>query len=581
MPSTHQGDLPNISGDLNISMSSDIRSISPMTETTFLSAESRLFSPETSPPLAQSSPGDPDPTDPDWTPSKESDTLDIDEKEEMDEAAAVSDPKTQVLEKKYIVFESNLTSLCSKTMCPLCQLPPDTVKQHTVGSMFVAVMSCMEGHKWSWKSQPEIGHMPVGNMLIASAILFTGGTFQQASSFASELNLAFISSSVFYEKQRSVLLPVVMARWEREQQQIFSTLVEQDPVSLAGDGRCDSPGYSAKYGTYSFFENGTNKIIHFELVQVSEAKSSQGMEKLGLERGLEFLEERIEISQLTTDRHAGIRKMMSSNYDHIDHQFDVWHIAKNIRKRLTEKAKRKSTQALFKWIKSINNHTWWCPSSSHNNPDLLVEKWRSMTYHSVNIHTWGRDKSYKLFKKCEHPRMNKNDRDWLKPGSDAHEALKSVVFDEKLQKDLRKTSSFTHTGCLESFHSLLLKYCTKRLHFRYQTMKGRTALAILDYNENVNREQARVMKKTSASGPVGSLRYKFSCPKFKKEWVSQPIREAKTYRFRSEMMVECLKVVAKEITVESESMNLPRNIAPSSRPPTDEILAKRDILSRF
>ena len=37
---------------------------------------------------------------------------------------------------------------------------------------------------------------------------------------------------------------------------------------LGGDGRADSPGHSAKYGTYSLLELLCNKIIDFRLVQV-------------------------------------------------------------------------------------------------------------------------------------------------------------------------------------------------------------------------------------------------------------------------------------------------------------------------
>ena len=38
---------------------------------------------------------------------------------------------------------------------------------------------------------------------------------------------------------------------------------------LAGDGRCDSPGHNAKYGTYSVMEVTTEKIVDFSVVQVS------------------------------------------------------------------------------------------------------------------------------------------------------------------------------------------------------------------------------------------------------------------------------------------------------------------------
>ena len=38
---------------------------------------------------------------------------------------------------------------------------------------------------------------------------------------------------------------------------------------VAGDGRLDSPGHSAKYGSYSLLELTCNKIVDFKLVQVS------------------------------------------------------------------------------------------------------------------------------------------------------------------------------------------------------------------------------------------------------------------------------------------------------------------------
>jgi solute carrier family 8 (sodium/calcium exchanger) len=44
---------------------------------------------------------------------------------------------------------------------------------------------------------------------------------------------------------------------------------EEKFVVLGGDGRCDSPGFCAKYGAYSFMELEYNVLLHVELVQVS------------------------------------------------------------------------------------------------------------------------------------------------------------------------------------------------------------------------------------------------------------------------------------------------------------------------
>ena len=42
----------------------------------------------------------------------------------------------------------------------------------------------------------------------------------------------------------------------------------KEPVVLAGDGRHDSMGHSAKYGAYSIFCCSVPMIIHFSLIQV-------------------------------------------------------------------------------------------------------------------------------------------------------------------------------------------------------------------------------------------------------------------------------------------------------------------------
>ena len=65
-----------------------------------------------------------------------------------------------------------------------------------------------------------------------------------------------------------------------------------------------------------------------------------------------------------------------------------------------------------------------------------------------------------------------------------------VELKDSLLRDIEKLSGFHHTGSLEVFHSLLLKYCPKRQHFSYVEMQARIELAILDHNYNVQQKQA-------------------------------------------------------------------------------------------
>ena len=60
--------------------------------------------------------------------------------------------------------------------------------------------------------------------------------------------------------------------------------------TVSGDGRCDSPGYNAKYCTYTIMEAKTSAIIAFNVVQVTEAEnSSSKMELIGFKRSMEDL----------------------------------------------------------------------------------------------------------------------------------------------------------------------------------------------------------------------------------------------------------------------------------------------------
>jgi len=78
----------------------------------------------------------------------------------------------------------------------------------------------------------------------------------------------------------------------------------------------------------------------------------------------------------------------------------------------------------------------------------------------------------------------------LRPGSVAHNGLCKVVLQDTLLQDIKKLTGFHHTGSLEVFHSLLLKYCPKWQHFWHSAMHARIELAILDHNYNTHCEEA-------------------------------------------------------------------------------------------
>ena len=82
---------------------------------------------------------------------------------------------------------------------------------------------------------------------------------------------------------------------------------------LQGDGRNDSPGFSAQYLTYIMMEHDSKDVIDVKIVDKRETGGkSPLMELEGLKRGLSALEEDgVQVEEMVTDAHPSITKHMS------------------------------------------------------------------------------------------------------------------------------------------------------------------------------------------------------------------------------------------------------------------------------
>ena len=495
------------------------------------------------------------------------------------EGSENDDDNSQTLpkQKKFIVFENELLKLFK--FCQQCGSPTDTTTMIQHGSMVTVKTSCMSGHTVTWKSQPQVKGTAAGNLLITAAIVFSGNTYKHAADFAKHLNLQFISSSYYYKIQRKIIFPVIQKAWKKNQAEVVKQLKQNKSVDLCGDGRCDSPGHSAKYGTYTLMDEKSNLIVEFSLVQVTEVSSSNAMEYEGYKRSLNsVIKKKVPIRCLTTDRHTTITAKMRTVFPTIDHQYDVWHLSKWVTKKLSKKAKKKGCEELTAWIQCISNHLWWCAATCNGQAEVLREKWLSMLEHIVNKHTWKSSPKFQFVKKCGHAVMSRREKKsitWLKKGSPSLLALEEVVTNQKLLKDLAKLTEFHHTGQLESYHSLMTKYVPKREHFSYNGMVARTQLAILDHNANTNRSQAEVKK-----GPCqGEKRYKLLCAKQRKNWVVKEIKTPKVYGYIEDMM--------DDVILCQEGKKFPykptqqaKHIAPTPKPCKQDIIEKHQSMAK-
>ena len=122
--------------------------------------------------------------------------------------------------------------------------------------------------------------------------------------------MPIFSESTFHTLQKEYLYPVLHTTYV-QQQQTVTEFLRGKPLQLSGDGRCDSPGHSAKYCTYSLMDSVTDLILDYSLVQVTETGSSVAMEKEGLQRCLSnVLSSGLQIESIATDRHTSVGALM-------------------------------------------------------------------------------------------------------------------------------------------------------------------------------------------------------------------------------------------------------------------------------
>ncbi len=82
------------------------------------------------------------------------------------------------------------------------------------------------------------------------------------------MELLCYNEVTYYYHQRLFLFPSIVLYWRAYQKKILESLKGKEVV-LAGDGRHDSMGHSAKYGTYTIFCCTIGLIIHLVVIQVS------------------------------------------------------------------------------------------------------------------------------------------------------------------------------------------------------------------------------------------------------------------------------------------------------------------------
>ena len=168
-------------------------------------------------------------------------------------------------EKQFIVSESCLATILGR--CSTCNGECQSSVVFTRGTMIGTESVCTKGHVRQWESQKCHNRMPWSNLLLAGAVVFSGINFSKCLRFLKHLNVPAICPSTFNRIQSAYVVPATLFTWDFHQTELLDQY-QGHVVTLGGDARCDSPGFSAKYGSYTLMDLELGKVVDFQLVQV-------------------------------------------------------------------------------------------------------------------------------------------------------------------------------------------------------------------------------------------------------------------------------------------------------------------------
>ena len=193
-----------------------------------------------------------------------------------------------------------------------------TFEYDTRGTVLVLRWSCSNNHAGLWKSSEVLCRsyttdIYLNDTLVSACIFLSGNNYSKFSLFCKFLNLKIPDVTTFTRVQRYFSVPAILALWKEMKEKVCAVLNPYKELCLIGDGRNDSPGFSARFCVYVLMEQFTSVLMDLEVLDKRETRGiSPNMEREGLKRLLLRLMDKISISEIATDASSSIIKCVDT-----------------------------------------------------------------------------------------------------------------------------------------------------------------------------------------------------------------------------------------------------------------------------
>lgn len=235
------------------------------------------------------------------------------------------------------------------------------------------------------------------------------------------------------------------------------------PLELMGDCRYDSPGYCAKYCTYTLMKTNGQVVAMKTLIRQKD------VEKLALNECIQsLLAVGFSIDSIVTDASPAVICFMRNQYPFIKHGLDKWHLIKSFKKSL-------KVLKLLDVVGRASNHLWKCLELASNYQEF-ESYFNSLPEHLSNIHTSCITHGVLL---REHAAITHDQRI----------QLTKLISSKRFTDKMKMAIGMPWTSMNENLHSVMLRFASKRLFFKGSYV-ARIKLSIVHYNESLSSQVA-------------------------------------------------------------------------------------------
>lgn len=363
------------------------------------------------------------------------------------------------------------------------------------------IWKCLRDHKMQWDTSP---HLPNGRALVDyrvyHAYLSTGFLPVQYERFCDTLQIGCTTQYMRDQLAENYTEAVHVETEESCHRALDEELACDEAFESIGIVTDARHGWRRNSRQTDVVAIGveTHKVLRVEVVTKDDDSVSQRHELLGTQRLYNYFEaaqdgDGVKIKVHAHDRNASVNKYIKKNHKDTTNQNDTWHVTKSFEKAIKPVTGGPAStngktwhEELFDKLQSARTHAHWAMRNCQGDAMQLRKYLRNMVQHYKNIHDDCHETS-----RC-HVDSNYLPSKVIIQSPEAEKIFLKAIMNTAIYKDAESFVLAMDTFYVESFNNCLNVYHDKRIAFGHQQYQLRTNLAILHWNENINREYTSV-----------------------------------------------------------------------------------------